>query len=334
MRKFLIGSGKPDLAIDFGTANTRVVACNAGVLFDEPSLCCFAGEASGGELVAVGASVKAMLNRTSGALRIVRPLHRGVLSDIAAAREFLVYAVRSSVGQRRVRPFRALIGVPADATVAERGALLTAANDAGLGSVELVAEPLAAALGAGLPLYRPEGSMIVECGAGVTEAAVISLGGMCATASIRGGGNALDAALSDYLHMRHKFLVGTNTAERVKRDLVNILENGLSEEAEIVIKGRSLVSGLPEAVAISAGELITVIDKQIAAVTRMVGNLLAQLPPELSRDLHGSGIFLTGGSAAIGLVGKAIANDTGLQVSVAKDHANCVALGLQKALAF
>lgn len=326
-----MGFGKPDLAIDFGTANTRVVTPGGGVLFDEPSLCCFAGP--GGELVAVGTTVKSMVNRTSGDLRIVRPLHRGVLSDIAAARDYLAYAVRSSVGQRRLRSFRAIIGVPADATGAERGALLTAANDAGLGLVELVAEPLAAALGAGLPIDQPQGSMIIECGAGVTEAAILSLGGMCATASIRGGGNAMDAAISDYLHIRHKFLVGANTAEQIKRDLVRILEDGTIAGAEIPFKGRSLVTGLPGSLALSVDELAPVVEKQIAAITDMVVTLLARITPELSRDIHGSGIVLTGGSAAIGLVGKAVADATGLPVSVAGEHSHCVALGLQRALA-
>ena len=328
-----MGFGKADLAIDFGTANTRVVTSGGGLLFDEPSLCCFAGDISGGELVAVGATVKSMVNRTSGALRIVRPLHRGVLSDIAASRDYLVYAVRSSVGQRRLRSFRALIGVPADATGAERGALLTAANDAGLGSVELVSEPLAAALGAGLSIDRPQGCMIIECGAGVTEAAILSLGGICATASIRGGGDALDAAISDYLHIRHKFLIGANMAEQVKRDLVSIMENGTGAGVDIPLKGRSLVTGLPGVMVVSANELAPVVEKQVGAVTDMVVNLLAQIAPELSRDIHGSGIILTGGSAAIGLVGKAVAEATGLAVSVAGDHASCVALGLQKALA-
>lgn len=333
MKRLLMGVGKADLAIDFGTANTRVVTSGGGVLFDEPSLCCFAGEISGGELVAVGTTVRSMVNRTSGALRIVRPLHRGVLSDIAAARDYLAYAVRSSVGQRRFRSFRAIIGVPADATGAERGALLTAAKDAGLGSVELVAEPLAAALGAGLSIDRPRGCMIIECGAGVTEAVIISLGGMCEAASIRGGGNALDAAISDYLHIRHKFLVGANTAEQVKRDLVRILEDETSATVEISLKGRSLVTGLPGAMSISATELAPVVEKQIAAIAGMVVTLLARANPELSRDIHGSGVILTGGSAAIGLVGKAVAEATGLDVSVADEHAHCVALGLQRALA-
>jgi len=328
-----MGAGKADLAIDFGTANTRVVTKGCGVLFDEPSLCCFAGPAVDGELVSAGSSVKSMLDRTSGKLRVIRPLNRGVLSDITAARHYLSYAVVSSVGQRRLRSFRAIIGVPADATGAERGALLTAANDAGLGSVELLAEPLLAALGAGIAIDRPQGTMILECGAGITEAAVVSLGGICATASIRGGGDALDGAISDYLHVRHKFLVGPNTAEQAKRDLVSILEEGVGDGIDIQVKGRSLITGLPGAMAISVDELTPVVRKQVAAITDMVVKLLGRINPELSPDIHASGIVLTGGSAAIGLVGRAVEEATGLPVSLANEHARCVALGLQRALA-
>lgn len=323
---------KPDLAIDFGTANTRVVTASNGVLFDEPSLCCFTGPAHRRELDSAGATVKSMLDRTSGSMRVVRPLNRGVLSDIDAAREYLAYVVRSSVGQRRLRSFRVIIGIPADATNAERGALLAAASDAGLGSVQLIAEPLAAALGAGLPIELPQGTMIVECGAGTTEAAVLSLGGICATASVRGGGDSLDAALSDFLHIRHKFLIGARTAELAKRDLIGILQQTADKPAELKVKGRRLTTGLPDALYVPVSELLPVVQKHVSGIAAMVVNLLGQIPPELSWDIHDNGIVLTGGSAEIGLVGDAIASATALSVTVADHHSSCVALGLQKAL--
>lgn len=332
MRRLFHGADKPDFAIDFGTANTRIVTAGGSVLYDEASLCCFIGQANGGELVAAGAAVSSMLDRTSGELRVVRPLNRGVLNDIAAARHYLTYAVRTSVGQRRLRSFRAIIGVPADATNAERSALLTAANDAGLRSVQLVTEPLAAALGADLPIDDPRGTMIVECGAGTTEAAVLSLGGICATASVRGGGDALDDAIADYLHFRHKFLIGANTAERAKREIVRMLHEGLDADATILFKGRNLVTGLPEAMRLLVSELLPVVKKHVVGITEMVANLLGRISPELSRDIHDDGIVLTGGSAMISLVGPALVNATGLRVAVAQNHAHCVALGLQKAL--
>lgn len=332
MKRLFQGAGKPDFAIDFGTANTRVVTADGGVLFDEPSLCCFAGRIDGGELVAAGAAASPMQDRASGELRIVRPLRRGVLSDIVAARDYLAYAVRSSVGQRRLRSFRAIIGIPADATNAERSALLTAANDAGLGAVELFTEPLAAAWGADLQVGHPRGSMIVECGAGTTEAAVLSLGGICATASVRGGGDALDTAIADHLHFRHKFLIGMNTAENAKRAIVSMLQEQAAPATRIRFKGRNLVSGLPAAIELPVSALLPVMEKHIAGIITMVAHLLGQISPELSRDIHDDGIILTGGSASISLVGPALAQATGLHVTLAPNHAYCVADGLQKAL--
>lgn len=332
MRRLFHGAGKADFAIDFGTANTRVVSVDGGVLFDEPSLCCFAGRVDAGELVTAGVAVGPMQERATGELRIVRPLHRGVLCDIAAARDYLAYAVRSSVGQRRLRSFRAIIGVPADATSAERSALLTAANDAGLGAIELLTEPLAAAWGADLQVDHPRGSMIVECGAGTTEAAVLSLGGICATASLRGGGDALDTAIADHIHFQHKFLIGMNTAENAKRDIVRMLQDQADPAARTQFKGRDLVNGLPAALELPIGDLLPVVEKHVAGITRMVVNLLGQISPELSRDIHDDGIVLTGGSAAINLVRPALAQVTGLHVALAPNNAYCVANGLQKAL--
>ncbi|MCU0946892.1 MAG: rod shape-determining protein [Porphyrobacter sp.] len=333
MRQFFTSSAKPDLAIDFGTANTRVVTAGSGIAFDEPSLCCFTKGSQSGELVASGAAAQAMKDHTTGNLHIVKPLNRGVLADIAAARHFLAYAVRASVGQRRLRSFQALIGVPADATNAERGALLTAARDAGLGAVKLMSEPLAAARGANLPVDEPQGSMIVECGAGTTEAAVLSLGGICAAASRRGGGDALDAAIIDHLHFQHKFLIGPSTAEGIKFRIVDWRPDTPDAATDIAIKGRSLVTGLPQVISLPVQDLLSVAARHTAGITKMVIDLLARLSPELSRDVHDNGIVLTGGSAAIALIRSALMKETGLHVSVAPNAPHCVALGLQKALA-
>lgn len=332
MRRLFNGSGKPDLAIDFGTANTRVVTAEGGIVFDEPSLCCFTSGSGSGELVATGYAAQLMKDRTTGNLRIVRPLNSGVLADILAARHFLAYAVRASVGQRRLRSFRAAIGVPADATNAERAALLTAARDAGLGRVELLSEPLAAARGADLDVDQPRGSMIVECGAGTTEAAVASLGGICAGASLRGGGDALDAAIVDYLHFHHKFLIGASTAQKIKHDIIGAQGDKSASTTEVVVKGRSLVTGLPGGIMIPVEELLPVVARHTDGITRMVLDLLGSLSPELSRDVHDKGIVLTGGSAAVSFLQSALAKATGLQVSVAPNAAHCVVNGMRKAL--
>lgn len=332
MRHFFQGSATPDFAIDFGTANTRIVTADGGVQFDEPSICCFAGQSDRPELIAAGSQAIHMQDRIAGNLRIVRPLNRGVLCDIAAAREFLVYAVRSTVGQRRLRSFRALIGVPADATNAERGALVTAANDAGIGSIELLYEPLAAAWGAGIHIGEAQGRMIIECGAGTTEAAVLSLNGICASASVRGGGDALDAAIADYMHYNREFLISQSMAEKIKRHIGSPYPMLETDAKTVTIKGRNLVTGLPEALLLPIEDLFPVIEKHTVGITEMVVNLLGRLSPELSQDLHTNGIALTGGSAAIGFVRSALANATGLEVIVAPNPAHCVAAGLQKAL--
>ncbi|ODS93792.1 MAG: rod shape-determining protein [Erythrobacter sp. SCN 62-14] len=332
MRRLFSGFAKPDLAIDFGTANTRVVTAGGGVAFDEPTLCCFTKGAQNGHPVATGAAAQVMRERTTGKLQIVRPLNRGVLADISAARHFLAHAVQSSVGQRRLRSFRAIIGVPADATKAERGALLTAARDAGLGAVDLLPEPLVAARGAGLPVDKSQGSMIVECGAGTTEAAILSLGGICAFASRRGGGDALDAAIADHLHFQHKFLIGATTAERIKRELVGLRSEETLQQAEIIIKGRSLVTRLPQVISLPVQDLLPVVARHTDGITKLVVDLLGRLSPELSRDIHDHGIVLTGGSAAIDLVKSALVRATGLHVAVAPDAPHCVARGLQQVL--
>lgn len=332
MGRLFEGSSKPDFAIDLGTANTRIMTPE-GLAFDEPTLCCFSGNSDRGELVAAGTEARAMLDRTSGTMRIRRPLTRGVLSDMHAAKDYIAYAVRTAVGQRRLRSFRAAIGVPADATKAERNALLTAATDAGLGKVELLTEPLMAAIGADLPVDLPKGTLIIECGAGTTEAAVISLGGIYAAMSVRGGGDALDTALVDHLHFRYKFLIGACTAEQLKRDLLSVLVQPASDCGDFRIKGRSLTSGLPEVRHFSVNDLCPAVDKHVASLTSMIADLLGQLPPELSGDIYEGGILLTGGSAAIGLFGPALAKTTGLQVRTADKPAYCVALGLQKAMA-
>ncbi len=331
MVKFFESRKTPDFAIDLGTANTRIMT-SEGLVFDEPTLCCFAGKSDGGELIAVGSEVLSMVDRTSGTMRIRRPLSRGVLSDMGAARDYITYAVRKAMGQNRLRSFRAAIGVPADATNAERRALLTAAEDAGLGGVDLLTEPLMAALGAGLPIDRPRGTMIVECGAGTTEAVVVSLGNICASASIRGGGDGLDAAIGDHLHLRHKFLIGASTAESVKRELLAALLQPADDCVEIRIKGRNLTTGLPQARNFAVQDLVTAVDKHVASITAVVSELLNQVPPELSGDIHEGGIYLTGGSASIGILGPALAETTGLNVQVADQPALCVALGLQQHL--
>ncbi len=322
----------PELAVDFGTANMRVVRRDGGVLFDEPSLCCFTRGDRSPTLVAAGSEAQAMVDRTPASLEVRRPLSRGVLQDIDAARALLRYAMPRALGRERYGAPRALFGVPADATQAERKALLTAASDAGLGPVRLVPESFAAAIGADLPVYEPTGTMIVECGAGTTEIAVISLGGICLAHSVRTGGAALNQAIADHLHFQHKFLIGDLTAEQIKRDLFTHEADAADQPEDIEVKGRSLASARPMSIRISRSELVAVAEKHVAHIVEAVGETLGKTPPELSRDIHDNGIILAGG-AAMPLLRDRIAAATGLPVAIADDPDHCVTRGLQQMLA-
>lgn len=324
---------RPEIAIDFGTANVRVIHRNDGVVFDEPSLCCFSRRHGMADLVAAGAEAYAMVDRTPRDLQVRRPLCRGVLQDIDAAKGLLRYALSRTPGGKRLRTTRAIVGVPADATQAERSALLTAADDAGIGGATLVAEPLAAAIGADVPVGEPSGSMIIECGAGTTEVAVFSLGGLCATGSVRIGGATLDRAIADRLHLKHKFLIGDLTAEQLKLDYA-ALRQGLRPPAEALpVRGRCLRTGLPKSMDVDLQELDRVVEKHVDLIVRVVRDVLGRTAPELSHDIHDKGIMLTGGGAMTPLIGPMIAGATGLSVRTAAQPAQCVAQGLHRMLA-
>ena len=323
---------RPEIAIDFGTANVRVIHRDDGIVFDEPSLCCFSRRDGVSSFVTAGVQANAMVDRTPAHLRIQRPLCRGVLQDIDAARSLLRYALSESLGRRGGRARRALIGVPVDSTQAERSAMLTAAHDAGMASATLVSEPLAAAVGAGLLVDRADGSMLIECGAGTTEVAVFSLGGVCETSTVRIGGSTLDRAIADHLHFRHKFLVGEQTAEQVKLDYV--VSRGLPSAGGGTIKarGRCLQTGLPKSARIDVEELDRVVEKHVLQIVSVVRDVLGRTPPELSRDIWDRGVVLTGGAAHLPLLSAMIAEATGLRVEVAEQPERSVASGLHRML--
>lgn len=327
----IFSTARAELAIDFGTANLRVISRAGGVVFDEPSLCCFTRRGGASRLYAAGREAQEMVDRTPPELQIKRPLIRGVLQDIEAASDLLRYAVSRVGALGRLKRPKTVIGLPADATQAERSALLTTAQDAGLGAVTLVAEPLAAAWGADLPVDAPNGAMIVECGAGTTEAAILSLGGICLSRSIRLGGAALDEAFADYLHGTHRFLIGERTAERLKRNYLDSRSSGAS--APIRIRGRSLRTGLPAAIEIAPSELDSVAERHAAQIVGMVREALAATPPELSFDIYDRGIVLTGGSATPLMIGQMISEATGIPTSIAVRPDQCVARGLHHLLA-
>lgn len=323
---------RPDLAIDLGTANTRIVMAQEGMVFDQPSICCFAGPARNGKFLKSGSEAALMQGHTTGDLKLVRPLRRGVLVDIDAAHHFLKDAIRISTGSNRMSALRVIIGIPVDATKAERSALQTAAMDVGLKSVELCNEPLAAAMGAGIDVTLPNGTLLVECGAGITEAAIFSLGGICGYRSVRIGGDTLDQLIIDCLHSKFKFRIGETTAERVKCQLLELLDSQPPYSSLMEIKGLNLLTGLPEILKLSPVELAPVINHHVAQITQLVVDLLNEAAPDLCQDIYTNGILLTGGSGSVKLIGRALTLSTGLHTRIADDEKNCVAEGLLHAL--
>ena len=321
-------TGRPaEIAIDFGTANLRIIHREGGLVFDEPSLCCLRGGGAQPQYFAAGSAVYAMADRTPAGMRVHRPLRRGVLQDIGAATHLLRYAASTVIKRRSLRRPRVMIGLPADVTQAERNAMLTAARDAALDPVCFVQEPLAAALGADLAFQAPHGTLIVECGAGTTEVAILSLGGVVITRSLRGGSAELDTAISDYLHFQHKLLIGRNSAERIKHALCETSVAG-GREKRIEAKGRSLETGLPTSLLIRPEEFAGVVEKHAQHIVDLILEALGETPPELSQDLYSNGVVLTGGGANTPALRRMIETGTGLPVTVAVDAGLCVARGL------
>ena len=322
---------RADIGIDLGTANTLVVQRGTGVVFDQPSVCCFTAFDAAPGFVAAGTEAQGFVGRVAKPLSIVHPLKDGVLSDITAARELLRFATSTIRSPSRFTRVRALIGVPADATQAERRALSTAAVDAGLAEPELLPEPLLSAIGLGLDVDEPRGRMIVDCGAGTTEVAVISLGRICFSHSVRGGGEALDRAIIDHLHLQHRFQIGNSTAERLKLKLSSLLENGAGE-AELDVRGFDASAGVPRTIVIPASELLILWHRHSAEVVAAVRAALGETPPELSKDVFEDGIVLTGGAAMTALLAQRIAEETGIPAHVANAPLRSVAAGLEKLL--
>lgn len=325
-------NSRAEFAIDFGTANLRVIHRDDGVIFDEPSLCCLADGEWGPALVAAGLPASEMSERTPSGLRVRRPLKRGVLQDIGSATQLLCYAVPKVRRRQLFGTQRVIIGLPADATQAERRAMLTAAHDAGLNPLDLIPEPLAAAIGAGLAVREPRATMLVECGAGTTEVAVLSLGGICQTRALRGGGDEMDQAIIDHLHFHHKLLVGRRSAERIKRALETVPVSANGKCSLIEVKGRSLVSGLPTSLRIPSAEIAGVAEKHAQHIVDLMREVLGATTPELSDDIHTHGIFLTGGGAALPAIRAMIEAQTGLGVTLADTPDQCVARGLLQIL--
>jgi rod shape-determining protein MreB and related proteins len=328
----ILGIFSSDLAIDLGTANTLVYVKGKGIVLSEPSVVAVRVDAQGKDRVlAVGAEAKKMLGRTPGNIVATRPLQDGVIADFDVTEAMLSHFIRKVHNRRKlVRP-RIIIAVPSGITQVEKRAVRESAESAGARDVFLIEEPMAAAIGAGLPITEPTCNMVVDIGGGTTEVAVISLAGIVYSRSIRVAGDKMDRAIMQYIKRKYNLLIGERTAEIIKTTIGNAYPDPQNIET-IEVKGRDLVSGIPKILAIDSEEIRVAITEQIEAIVETVKIALEQTPPELSADIVDRGIVLTGGGALLKNLDKLLKEETGLPITIADDPLTTVALGCGRAL--
>jgi rod shape-determining protein MreB and related proteins len=320
-----------DLAVDLGTANTVIRARGAGVVCNEPSVIALRVDARGQrEIIAVGRSAKEMLGRTPAGVEVIRPVRDGVISDFALTAAMLRHFITAARERRELLRPRIVIAVPLGITVVERRAVREAAESAGGREVHLVDQPLAAAIGADLPITDAAGSMIVDVGAGTTDVAVIALGGLVCSRSVRIGGDRMDEAIVQHLKRRYNLLVGERTAEMVKIAIGSAF--AADEELATDVRGRDLVTGLPRTAVVTATDVRDAVAEPLRGILEAVRTTLELTPPELACDLSDRGIVLAGGGALLGNLDLLVREETGLPVTIAEDPLGAVALGASRML--
>lgn len=319
----IFNSFSRDMGIDLGTANTLVHVKGKGIVLREPSV--VAIQKDTGEVLAVGEEAKQMIGRTPGNIVAIRPLKDGVIADFDITQAMLKYFIRKAIDTNSfIRP-RVVVGVPSGVTEVEKRAVIDATIQAGAREAYLIEEPMAAAIGAGLPVHEPTGNMVVDIGGGTTEVAVISLGGIVTSRSIRIGGDEMDEAIVQYIKRTYNLLIGERTAEEVKIAIGSALEPEVDEERDI--RGRDLVTGLPKTVVIKASEVEKALAEPVAGIIEAVKVTLEKTPPELASDIMDRGIVMTGGSSLLRGLDKLLNLETGMPVYVAEDALSCVAIG-------
>jgi rod shape-determining protein MreB len=315
-----------DMAVDLGTANTLVYVRGRGIVLNEPSV--VALNTNNGQVVAVGVEAKRMIGRTPGNIVAVRPLKDGVIADFDVTERMLRYFIQKVHRRTRMAKPRIVVAVPSGITGVEQSAVKEAGHQAGARKVYIIEEPMAAAIGAGLPVNEPTGNMVVDIGGGTTEVAVISLGGIVASQSIRIGGDELDQAIITFGKKEHSLMLGERTAEEIKLALGSAFP--AKDEPHAEIRGRDLVSGLPKTVLISAAEIRGAIDEPITLIIDTVKSTLDKCPPELAGDVMDRGIALTGGGALLRGLDQRIREETGMPVHIADSPLDSVVLGTGK----
>ncbi len=322
--------GSKDLSIDLGTANT-LISIDGQIVLNEPSVVALRKEGGESSVVAVGINAKPMIGRTSQGLTVVRPLKDGVIADFYVTEKMLQYFMRK-VGKNKLlgRSPRVLICVPCGSTQVERRAIKESALGAGACEVYLIEEPMAAALGSGMPVEEATGSMVVDIGGGTTEVAIISLNGIVYSASVRVGGDRFDEAIVNYVRRNYGTLIGETTAERIKQAIGTAFPG--EEIRELEVRGRNLAEGVPRSFTLNSNEILEALQEPLSGIIGAVRAALEQAPPELAGDIAERGIVLTGGGALLRDLDRLLMEETGLPVIVAEDPLTCVARGGARAL--
>ena len=328
----ILGMMSSDMAIDLGTANTLVYVKSRGIVLNEPSVVAIVDQRGRKQVLAVGDEAKLMLGRTPGNIEAIRPLRDGVIADFEIAEEMIKHFIRKVHNRRSFVSPQVIVCVPSGSTAVERRAIQESAESAGARRVFLIEEPMAAAIGAGLPVTEPTGSMVVDVGGGTTEVAVLSLGGIVYSRSVRVGGDKMDEAIISYIRRNHNLLVGEPSSERIKKEIGTAKppEDGVGLSMEV--KGRDLMNGVPKELLINQMQIAESLAEPVGAIIEAVKVALEHTAPELAADIVDKGIVLTGGGALLGELDQVLREATGLPVSIADEPLSCVALGTGRAL--
>lgn len=334
MFKKLRGLFSNDLSIDLGTANTLIYVRGKGIVLDEPSVVAIrqeGGQSGQKKVAAVGVEAKRMLGRTPGNISAIRPMKDGVIADFYVTEKMLQHFIHNVHENKFLRPSpRVLVCVPCGSTQVERRAIRESALSAGAREVYLIDEPMAAAMGAGLPVEEANGSMVVDIGGGTTEVAIISLSGVVYAASVRIGGDRFDESIINYVRRNYGILIGESTAERIKHEIGSAFPG--EEVLKMEVRGRNLAEGIPRSFVLNSNEILDALQEPLSGIVGAVRTALEQAPPELASDIAERGMILTGGGALLRNIDKLLSEETGLPVVIAEDPLTCVARGGGRAL--
>ncbi|MGB1360705.1 MAG: rod shape-determining protein [Alphaproteobacteria bacterium] len=332
MLQKILGIFSSDMAIDLGTANTLVHVPGKGVILNEPSVVAVTEVKGKKQVLAVGDEAKVMVGRTPDSITAIRPLKDGVIADFEVAEEMIKHFIRKVHRGHLASAPQIVICVPYGATAVERRAIKESAEAAGARNVFLVEEPMAAAIGANLPVTEPTGSMVVDIGGGTTEIAVLSLGGIVYAESVKVGGDKMDNDIINYIRRKDNLLIGERTAEDVKKTIGSAVSPSSGTGKEMQIKGRSLTDGVPLEITINEKHIFEAIEPTISEISNSVKTALEQTPPELAADIVEKGIILTGGGGMLNNLDKRLRKETGLPVAIAEDALQCVVFGTGRCL--